>query len=143
MPAQNNSRRAGGTIQIASFIQGNPGVELGALQCSGAGVEILGIAQEFTNAMMGQTGQPAQGYPAATVGQDIKVYGDGEETVVIVGSGYTIMPDNLLTSDASGFAIPITLGATTQWIGARAIEAGLPGEPIRCTVVLRPPYKVT
>jgi hypothetical protein len=143
MPAQNNSRVAGGTIQIASFIQGNPGVQLGALQCSGAGVEILGIAQEFTNAMMGQALAPAQGFPAATVGQHIRVYGDGEETVVIVGSGYTIMPDNLLTSDGSGFAIPITLGATTQWIGARAIEAGLPGDPIRVTVVLRPPYKVT
>lgn len=140
MPAQNNSRIAGGTINPFTFIQGNPGVELGALQCSGPGVEILGIAAEWTNAMMGQALAPAQGFPAATIGQAVLVYGDGEETIIAVGSGYTVEPDNLLVSDASGNAIPIVLTSTSalQWIGARAIEAGVAGNPIRVTVVNRP-----
>lgn len=139
MPAQNNSRIAGGTINPFSFLQPNPGVELGALQCSGPGVEIIGIAGVYTNRMQGQDGAPAQGYPAATVNQPILVYGDGEETILMVGSGYTIEPDNLLVSDASGNGIPLDPTTTTpvQWVGARAIEGGVSGDPIRVTVVLR------
>lgn len=137
------SRIAGGTINPFTFIQGNPGVELGALQCSGPGVEIIGIGQEWTSAMMGANNQTAylpQGYPAASVNQAIRVYEDGEDTIIMVGSGYTVEPDNLLVSDASGNAIPIVLTDTSkvQWIGARAIEAGVAGDPIRVSVYTRP-----
>jgi len=140
MPAQTNSRIAGGTINPFSFVQGQPGTELGALQCSGPGVEIIGISGVYTNMMQGQYGSPAQGFPAATSGQPIQIFGDGEDTIIMVGSGYTVEPDNLLVSDASGNAIPIVLTATgaEQWIGARAIEAGVAGDPIRVSVVLRP-----
>lgn len=156
MPQQTNSRTAAGTINPFKFIQtgamvaddstSNPpfvGGELTALQCTGAGVEILGIGAEWTSAMMGTPAQVAynpQGYPAATKGMPIRVYGDGEETIISVGSGYTVAPDTLLVSDASGNAIPLNPTDTSQvqWIGARAIEGGLPGEPIRVTVVLRP-----
>lgn len=157
MPAQNNSRIAAGTINPFTFIQTgamvasdpttNPpftGGELTALQCTGGGVEILGIAAEWTNAMMGtlvQTSLVPQGFPAATKGQGLRVYGDGEETIIMVGSGYTVVPDQLLCSDASGNAIPISSTNTskTAWVGARAIEGGVAGDPIRVTVVLRPP----
>ena len=138
------SRVAGGTINPFRFIQGQPGVMLGALQCTGAGVEIIGIGAEWTNAMMGQQYQTSlvpQGFPAATSGQGIRVYEDGEDTIIMVGSGYTVMPDNLLVSDASGNAIPINLAASgVQWIGARAIEAGVAGDPIRVSVLTRPYY---
>lgn len=153
MPQQTNSRVAAGTINPFTFIQSgamvasdatsNPpftGGELTALQCSGAGIEILGIGAEWTNAMMGQVLAPAQGFPCATKGQGIRVYGDGEETIIAVGSGYTVAPDQLLISDASGNAIPLVPTSTSlvQWIGARAIEGGVAGDPIRVTVVLRP-----
>jgi len=155
MPAQTNSRVAAGTIGPFKFIQtgamvasdptSNPpftGGELTALQCTGAGVEILGIGAEWTNAMMGtliQTSLLPQGFPAATKGQGIRVYGDGEETIIMVGSGYNVVNDQLLVSDASGNAIPLNPTATTpvQWIGARAIEAGIAGDVIRVSVVLR------
>lgn len=143
MGMNSKSRIAGGTINPFSFIQGNPGVMLGALQCTGAGVEILGIAPEWTNTIMGTQNQVSnvpQGYPAAVAGQGIRVYEDGEDCMVMVGSGYTVMPDNLLVSDASGNAIPLTIGTNTNWIGARAIEAGVAGDVIRCSVVIRPPY---
>jgi hypothetical protein len=143
MGMNSKSRVAGGTINPFVFIQGNPGVELGALQCTGAGVEIIGIGAEWTNSMMGanqQTTLVPQGFPAATVGQDIKIYEDGEDTIIMVGSGYTVMPDNLLVSDASGNAIPLTVGTNNSWIGARAIEGGVAGSPIRVSVYTRPPY---
>lgn len=144
MAANSKSRIAYGTINPFTFIQGKPGVMLGALQCSGPGVEIIGIGAEWTNAMMGQAYQTSlipQGFPAATTGQAIKVYEDAEDTIIMVGSGYTVMPDNLLVSDASGNAVPINLAASgNQWIGARAIEAGVAGDPIRVSVYTRPYY---
>lgn len=148
-----HSRIAAGTINPFRFIQSGATAsplpspctnnELLALQCSGPGVEIIGIGAEWTNAMMGtavQTQLVPQGFPAATSGQPIRVYEDGEDTIVMVGSGYTVMPDNLLVSDASGNAIPIVLTSTSavQWIGARAIEPGVAGDVIRCTVYTRP-----
>jgi len=153
VPAYTNTRIAAGTINPFTFLQSganvtgvanNPNqVELQALQCTGAGVEIIGIGAEFTNAPNGLVGGPST-VPAATTGQQIKVYGDGEETIIMVGSGYNVVQDQLLTSDASGNAIPANVAtASTQWIGARAIEAGIAGSPIRVSVVLRGPYKAT
>lgn len=148
--AQTNSRVAAGTINPFSFIQTgnmltvNGSNELLALQCTGPGVEILGIAAIWTDNLMGTQQQlnfAPQGYPAAVSGEGLMVWGDGNETIVMVGSGYTVEPDNLLGSDASGNAIPISATNTskTAWIGARAIEGGVAGDPIRVTVVLRPP----
>ena len=146
MPAYLTSRVAGGTIGPFKFIQGQPGVMLGALQCTGAGVEIIGVGPEWTNAMMGQSYQTSlvpQGFPAATTGQRVRVYGDGEEALLQVGSGYTIMPDTILVSDASGNGIPFSTTAGTSWIGARAIEAGVAGDVIRVIVKTQAPYKAT
>lgn len=149
------SRIAAGTINPFVFIQtGNmvatsaadrfTGGELTALQCTGAGVEIIGIGAEWTNAMAGANNLSPYNMPAATIGQAIRVYEDGEDTVIMVGSGYTVVPDTLLTSDASGNAIPANVAtASTQWIGARAIEAGVAGDVIRVSVYTRCPYKAT
>lgn len=140
MGANSKSRVAGGTINPFSFIIGQPGVELGALQCTGSG-EIIGIGAEFTMAMMGQALGPAQGFPAAYIGDGIKVYEDGEDTIIMVGSGQVVQPDNLLVSDGSGNAKPCTLsGGGLQWVGARAIEGGVAGDPIRVSVYTRPLY---
>ena len=158
MPQQTNSRIAGGTIYPFTFIQRFVGTipttlaastpvppELLCLQATGAGVEILGICQEWTNAPNGLIGQTAGvNVPAATVGQPLVVYGDGAETIIMVGSGYNVVVDDDLTSDASGNAIPANVAtSSTQWLGARALENGNAGNPIRVTVVLRGPYKAT
>lgn len=134
------SRIAGGTINPFTFIQGQPGVMLGALQCTGGGVPIIGVGAEWTSAMMGQAIQTTlipQGFPAAASGQSIRVYEDGENTVMMVGSGFTVMPDDLLKSDASGNAIPVSTAAGIQYVGARAIEAGVAGDVIRVQVYTR------
>lgn len=146
MPAQNShSRVACGTINPFVFIQGCPNVELGALQATGAGVPLIGVGPIWTNSMMGANQQPSltpQGYPAATVGQSVEVAEDGyQDMLLMVGSGQTVNYDDLLVSDASGYAKPINLGASgVQWIGARAIDNGVAGDVIRVQVLTRPYY---
>jgi len=133
------SRIAYGTINPMRFVQDAPGIVNGALQCSGPDVPIVGIMVEATNAMMGtavQTNLVPQGYPAAASGQGCRIYGEnGPETMVIVGSGVTVVPNQLLVSDASGNAVGLDIASASagvKWIGARAIEGGDAGNPIRC-----------
>lgn len=133
------SRIAYGTINPMRFVQDAPGIINGALQCSGSDVPIVGIAVEAITAMPGtlaQTTYVPQNYPAAASGQGIRIYGEnGPETMVIVGSGVSVVPNQLLVSDASGNAVGLDLaGASSgvKWIGARAIEGGDAGNPIRC-----------
>lgn len=139
MPANNNSAIAGGTINPMRFLQATPGVQGSVLQCSGPGVEIVGVSPQWTNNMMGTTFTPAQGWPAATVNQPVEVVGDGRQCLLVVGSGYNVLPGQQLISDASGNGIPIlALGSTAVDIGAEAIEGGFAGDPIRVLVTLRP-----
>lgn len=139
------SKIAYGTINVMRFVQDAPGILNGALQATGQGTEIIGIAAEFTDNMMGtrwQTSFTVQGYPAAASGEPLKLYDESDmDTMIIVGSGQTVVPNQLLYSDASGNAVPVVGSASsgTYWIGAKAIEGGLAGDPIRCRA-LRFPY---
>jgi hypothetical protein len=138
MPANNNSAIAAGTINPMRFLQAAPGLQGQVLQCTGAGVEIIGVAPQWTNNLPGTPWAPAQGYPVANAGQQLEVIGDGRQTLLIVGSGQTVLPGMDLGSDASGNALPITLGSTAVDIGARSEEGGVAGDPIRVNVTLRP-----
>ena len=135
------SRIAGGNINICTFLISNPTAPLlGCLQATGGNAPLLGIAQEFTNQMAGTLGTtPAL---AAIAGQPVAVRTNQDiglqDVLLCIGSGYTVEPDNLLISDASGNGIPLNITSsrtTAQWIGAIAIEAGLPGQYIRVTPV--------
>jgi len=53
MPQNNNSALAGGTINPMRFLQADPGVQGQVLQCSGPGVEIVGVAPQWTNNLPG------------------------------------------------------------------------------------------
>jgi hypothetical protein len=145
MEGNSLSRIAYNTINPMRFVQDAPGIQGGALQCSGAGVPIIGIAAEWVQGMPGtpwQTSFVPQMYPAAASGNPVRLYGMYDmNTMVIVGSGVTVVPGQLLVSDASGNAVGINLAASgNQWIGARAIEGGVAGNPIRCEVYLAPYY---
>lgn len=138
------SKIAYGTINPMRFVQDAPGIINGALQATGSSVPIIGIAAEWVDNMMGtrwQTTFVPQGYPAAASGEPLRLYNQSDmDTMIIVGSGQTVLPGMLLYSDASGNAVPV-LGSTSSglyWIGARAIEGGLAGDPIRCECVLFP-----
>lgn len=139
------SRIAYGTINPMRFVQAQPGVINGIIQCSGPGVPIEGIAWESIIAMPGtqtQTTLVPQNYPAAASGSFMRLYEmGGMETMLIVGSGQTIYPNQFITSDASGNGVGLDIGATTsgtKWIGAKAIEGGDAGNPIRVEVYTVP-----
>ncbi len=139
------SKLAYGTVNPMRFVQDAPGIVNGALQCSGPGVPIIGISHESISNMPGTAWQVAyvpQNYPTAASGQFFRLYEEnGPETMVIVGSGVTVVPGQLLTSDASGNAVGLNLAtasAGVHWVGARAIEGGDAGNPIRCQVKMFP-----
>ena len=139
------SRIAYGTINPFRFVQDAPGILLGALQATGGGVPIIGIAQEWTDNAMGTAWQTAftpQGYPAAASGEPVRLYEQFDmNAMIMVGSGQTVTPSTLLVSDASGNAVGINLSASgVQWIGARAIEGGVAGDVIRVAVYTVPYY---
>ena len=150
------SRTAAGTINPFRFVISgavaaasvtNPAANQGillALQATGGTAPIIGIGAEWTNAIMGtqwQVNFVPQGFPAAAVNDKIRVYEDGENTILMVGSGYIVEPDDLLVSDASGNGIPLrhaTASSGFYWVGARALEYGFPGDPIAVQVYTRP-----
>lgn len=138
MEGNSLSRIAYGTINPFTFVQDAPGIPLGALQCTGGGVPIIGVAAEWVNNMMGTSWQTAftpQGYPAAASGNPIRIYGPFDSNaMVVVGSGQTCEPNQMLGSDASGYAKPLTVGSGANWVGALAIEGGPAGTLIRCSV---------
>jgi hypothetical protein len=139
------SKIAYGTINPFTFVQDAPGILNGALQCSGPGVPIIGIAQEWTDNAPGTRWQQAftpQGYPAAASGEPLRLYQDFDQNaMVMVGSGQTVEPGSMLVSDASGYAVQINLAASgQQWVGARAIEGGVAGDVIRVAVYTRFSY---
>lgn len=143
MPTDNAlSKKAYGTINPMRFVQDAPGIVNGALQCSGAGVPIIGIAVEATTNIMGTAWQPAQGYPAAASGDNLRIYGEnGPETMLVVGSGQIIVPNQLLTSDASGNGVGLNIATASSgvhWVGAKAIEGGEGGNPIRVIPLMFP-----
>jgi hypothetical protein len=145
MEGNSSSRIAYGTINPFTFIQDAPGIPFGALQATGGGVPIVGVAAEWVNNMMGTSWQTAfspQGYPAAASGNPIRVYEQFDmNAMVVVGSGQTVLPNQLLVSDASGYAKPVTMsGGGQQWIGARALEGGVAGTLIRCQVLFGDVY---
>ena len=145
------SRTAAGTINPFRFVQSGVTSPLAdgstvllALQCTGAGVPIIGIASEWTDNIMGtqwQTTLIPQGYPAAAIGDKVGVYLDSSmDTLLMVGSGFIVEPDDLLISDASGNAKPFnpkSASSGINWVGARAIEGGFAGDVIRVQVYTR------
>jgi hypothetical protein len=139
----NNSRIAYGTINPMRFCMPAPGEIFGVVQATGPGTPVVGIAMESVNGPMGAYGTPAQGYPAAASGGAIMLYEPYDmQTMVIVGSGQTVLPNTLLVSDASGNAKALDLASTTaQWVGAMAVEPGVEGNPIRVIPLMFPYVK--
>lgn len=139
------SRIAYGTINPMRFVIDAPGIQGGALQATGQATPIIGICQEWVNNMMGtiwQTTAVPQGWPAVASGQALRLYNQTSmDTMLIVGSGQTVVPNQLLYSDASGNGVPLVIASASSgvyWIGARAIEGGVAGDPIRVEVILFP-----
>lgn len=69
----------------------------------------------------------------ASEGQHVRLYGNGEQTLLELGD--TVTPFQRLKSDADGKGVPIaTTGTTIQHFGAIALEGGSAGERIEVQV---------
>jgi len=110
---------AGGTIRPSRFVKINTAADFSCLEGS-ANAEIIGVSMTGTN------------YPplsdivstanAATVGQYIQIYGDGD--VCLVEAGAAITRGDKLKSDSVGRAVSIlTTGTVNQQVGAVALQS--------------------
>lgn len=69
----------------------------------------------------------------AIEGQQIRLYGEGDQTILELGD--TVTPFQRLKSDADGKGVPIaTSGTTIQHFGAVALEGGSAGDRIEVQV---------
>lgn len=71
---------------------------------------------------------PSNSTNAATTGNPIRVYGEGEQCLLTYGA--TVTRGNRLKSDANGAGIPISGPGTLprQQVGAIALESGIAGD---------------
>lgn len=140
MSVNSLSRVAYGTINPMRFVMDVAGIINGVLQAT-ANAPIAGISNIDVDNMPGTRWQQAfvpQMYPCAASGEPVRLYEENDwDTMVTVASGYTVLPNQFLTSDASGNAVPLntsTAASGLYWVGAKAIEAGVAGDPIRVQV---------
>lgn len=127
MPDANISYVASGEIQVSRFVkQGGAPFYVAP---AGVGDKPLGVSQE------GSTNTPLRdvtSYPAARDGERLKVYGDNDDTILVVGA--TVSGGNYLKPDANSFGIPVT--AATDWYGFRAYENCVSGGLCRGRVMI-------
>lgn len=128
MPAASPSFKAGGDIAPSRFVKGGS-ADHTVVQGT-ANATTIGISMEGTQE------PPIPGYTtplAASDGEQLKVYGEGEECLVEAGG--TIAAFGEVKSDANGKAVAIaTTGTTVQNIAAIALEGGASGELIRVQI---------
>ena len=128
MPIASPSFKAGGDIAPSRFVKGGSS-DFTVVQAT-ANALVLGISFEGTQE------PPIPGYStplAASDGEQLKVYGEGEECLVEAGG--TIAAFGEVKSDANGKAVAVaTTGTTVQEIAAVALEGGASGELIRVRI---------
>lgn len=133
MPATPPAFVAGGTIRPSRFISVSTAADFTALEGESNAV-VFGVSLEGSN------------YPplsdivstnnAATVGQEVRIYGPGEVCSLEVGSGGVTRGDRL-KSDGDGKAVTIaSTGTTVQNYGAIALQSGAESECIRAYLVI-------
>lgn len=129
MPNTPANLMANGTIRPSRFVKGDITADFKCLEAD-ANDEVIGVSMEGSN------------YPplsdlvsttnAATQGQYVKLYGEGD--VCLLEAGAAVTRFDKLKSDADGRGVAIaSSGTTLQNIGARALQsAAAAGELILC-----------
>lgn len=138
MPLYNPAFIASGNINPARFVKISG--EFSVAQ-SGAGEEIIGVAQEGSLAPPGiaEALGGSQTYYAATSGKTLKVFGLGDVCVVIAGTG-GCTAGTKVKSDADGKAVNVGTSAGTFNVGGIALQTVNAGE--KCLIQVNP-HQVT
>lgn len=109
---------AGGTIRTCRAVKADPTADFTVLEAD-ANELCVGISQEGPYDAPGLSGATAN---AAIAGQQLRVYGPGEECLAEIGAT-DVTAGELLKSDNDGLLLPIaTTGTTVQIYVARALE---------------------
>lgn len=123
---------ANGTIRVSRFIKMDVTAPFKCLE-SDANNKVIGISQVGTN--FAPLSDLVTTHNAATQGQKIQYFGDGDSCQVECGD--TITAGDYLKSDADGKAVSIaTSGTTLQRYGAWALQDGVSGELIQVQVLI-------
>jgi len=138
MPLYNPAFVASGNISPARFVKISG--EFSVAQ-SGAGEEIIGVAQEGSLAPPGiaEALGGSQTYYAATSGKTLKVFGLGDVCVVTAGTG-GCTAGSKVKSDADGKAVNVGTTAGTFNVGGIALQTVNAGE--KCLIQVNP-HQVT
>lgn len=138
MPLYNPAFVASGNISPARFVKISG--EFSVAQ-SGAGEEIIGVAQEGSLAPPGiaEALGGSQTYYAATSGKTLKVFGLGDVCVVTAGTG-GCTAGSKVKSDADGKAVNVGTASGTFNVGGIALQTVSAGE--KCLIQVNP-HQVT
>jgi hypothetical protein len=127
------NRVAGGNIGIARFVKQSTAAPFRVLQ-AGANERVTGISQ------LGQKYAPIPSntnYYAAEAADNLAVYGEDEECLLLIGSG-GVTQGALIKSDADGKGVlALTTGTTAQEIGAEAMQTASENEYARVKVFIQ------
>jgi len=140
MPLYNPAFVAGGDINPARFVKLSTTSDFTVLQ-SGAGDEIIGVAQEGSLAPPGiaEALGSSQTYLAAKSGKTLKVFGLGDVCVVTAGSG-GCTAGSKVKADADGKAVNVGTASGTFNVGGIALQTVNAGE--KCLIQVNP-HQVT
>lgn len=134
------SRTASGSIYPSRFTKldtSNSGCVIQATAGSGnAGDKTWGISQKSTHLPpIADQYMTIDDGLAAKSGESIGIYGPGDDegTEVLLCLGGSVSVDDYLKSDANGKGI--TANTSGDWIGARALQAGVLNDLIRVQVL--------
>lgn len=127
MPSASPNYLAGGDINPSRFVSSDPSNNNRVIQ-STANLRIQGVSQEGTKAAP-QSGASAL---AAASGDQVTVYGDGDQCLVTYGD--TVTRGQRLKADADGKAVPMATSGAVQNTGAIALQSGSAGD-IRMVLV--------
>jgi hypothetical protein len=146
VPTTNPSYAAYGNITLSSFVKIDTNNNHAVLQ-AGNNSSIVGISQEgsqlapFSGAspLSSQAGSSLAAIGNATLPATLRVYGLGEECLLMLGNN--TIRGQFLRSDSTGNGTPAeTTGNVSVNIGALALESGSAGEKIRVQVQTRKDY---
>ncbi len=119
---------ASGNIVPSSFVILDTSNYGQVSQAAGTTVALWGIV--FPG-MRNAPWAPLQDGYAAVLGENVGIYGPGENEVLLRLGG-TVTIGAYLTSDGSGYGVATT--TTGAWVGAEALQAGVSGDFITVRV---------
>jgi len=144
MPNTPPNLMAGGNIYPSRFVMLDSSNGFKCVQATASPVnKLIGISQEGTDyPPINDTDHITVAGYAAVSGEGIRIYGDGDCCLLEIVSGQTITPGQFLIPDSNGKGTAVGTGATTQHVGAVALQAttatSIAGEKIMVQVKVTP-----